>query len=110
MIVLHYIKILIQVKDLAWNEFKINIDNYPTTPSLSFALYRKNYLQNYKIPIINGNLYKELKESYTSGSTDLFVPHSYNVKIYDVKSQYPSSMYKNNFPIGNTFKFSIQVF
>nr|YP_010130189.1 hypothetical protein KQ422_mgp109 [Clavaria fumosa]QPZ51091.1 hypothetical protein [Clavaria fumosa] len=90
-----------------FNLFKINIHKYPTLPSLSLAIYRSNFLfaednlhEKYKIPLIKGNIYNNLKEGYTGGSVDIYKPYGEMVFRYDVNSLYPSVMKDNPMPTG----------
>lgn len=93
-------------------KFKINIHKYPTLSSLAFAIFRLKFLKNVRIPIIIGSIYDDLKQSYTGGSTEMYIPCIDNnilekrkgilddiknkLKIfwYDVNSLYPYSMKK----------------
>jgi DNA polymerase type B, organellar and viral len=46
--------------------FKLNIHDYPTLPSLAFAIFRAVYLKEPAghIPLITGQIYKDIKEAY----------------------------------------------
>lgn len=93
-------QVIEKFNEFIFNKFNLNIHNYPTLPSLTFAIFRSNYLdklhqEGYYIPLIKGEMYDDLKDSYTGGSTDMFVPSSEpNEKVYgyDVNSLYPTSM------------------
>ena len=54
----------------------MNITKYPSLPSLALAIYRSHYLKNHKIPLISGQMYQFLKESYTGGAVDVYKPSS----------------------------------
>lgn len=88
--------ILFQVMEsynkLIFEQFKLNIHDYPTLPSLALAIFRSNYLKNNLIPQINGQIYDDIRNSYFGGHTDLYEPTGENVKIYDVNGLYPSEM------------------
>jgi len=94
--------------DFIFDNFKININKYPTIPSLAFAIYRSKYMPILTIPMISGEIKKQIQLGYTGGSTDMFIP-SLNVlsqtdkKIYayDVNSLYPFVMSKFDMPTGN---------
>jgi DNA polymerase elongation subunit (family B) len=78
----------------------------PTISSLAFKLFRSNYLQELdnnkiKIPTITGKIYDDIKKSYTGGAVDVYKPYGENIKVYDVKSLYPSVMLNNPMPVGN---------
>ena len=86
------------------NLFNINIDKYPTTPSLAFGIFRQNFLGDNQIPIIDGNLYNDLVKAYYGGRCDMFVPfnnHDEKVYAYDVNSLYPFAMKEFKMPVGN---------
>lgn len=85
--------------------FQADINNYPTLSSLAFAIYRMNYIKNFKIPMIGGELYANLRNSYTGGSVDIYKPIGKNINRYDVNSLYPSVMYDFPSPVGNISKF-----
>lgn len=88
-----------------FNKFKLNIHKKFTLPSLTFSIFRSNYLKpleelGFAIPLIDGKIYSDIKKSYTGGSTDMFVPFNpEGTKVYgnDVNSLYPTNMRKNIF-------------
>ena len=81
--------------------FRLDVHKYPTLPSLSFAIYRSEFLESsYQIPLITGEIYKDLKIGYTGGSVDVYKPHGENVYGYDVNSLYPYVMKTFPMPIG----------
>ena len=57
------------------------------------------------IPIINGEIYEDLKVSYTGGSVDVYKSFGNNIKGYDVNSLYPSMMLEKDIPVGNPVQF-----
>ena len=78
------------------------MNNYPTLPSLSFAIFRTHYLLENSVAQISGKIYKDIKESYTGGSTDMYIPQNdTNDKVYgyDVNSLYPYIMKNNLMPV-----------
>jgi hypothetical protein len=75
--------------------------SYTTIPSLAFANFRSKYLNNSKIPLIVGQMFHDLRRSFTGGAVDVYKPYSRKVKRYDVNSLYPSQMKKCPMPIGN---------
>jgi len=54
--------------------FRLDILKYPTLSSLAFAIFRSKFLKDAKIPIIEGELFSQLKESYTGGGVDVYKP------------------------------------
>ena len=101
-------EVIIKFNELFYSQFKINIHNYPTLPSLTFGLFRSNHLPKLEkegiyIPLINGSMYDFLKLSYSGGTMDMIIPQpkidpetGEKKKIYmnDVNSLYPASMGK----------------
>jgi hypothetical protein len=84
-----------------FNKYSINIHKYPTLPSLAFSIWQTHYLKDHKIPIILGEMYDFIKESYTGGHTDVYIPWGFNVLIYDVNSLYPYVMANLPMPVDN---------
>ena len=101
--VLH--QVLIKFKELVFSNWGINIEKYPTTPSLAFAIFRKDYMLENTIPITSGKVFNFIKKSFTGGSTDMFIPYGKDIRCYDVNSLYPFIMKNKAFPVGNIFKF-----
>lgn len=97
-------QILIKFNELIFKNFNINIKRYPTLPSLSFSNFRYNYLEQNQIAQISGKIENDIKNSYTGGSTDMFIPFNEEDEIlyvYDVNSLYPFVMKEFEYPIGS---------
>jgi DNA polymerase elongation subunit (family B) len=99
--------VLYQVmKEFAVNIFhlySLNIINYPTISSLSFAIFRSNFMKEEIIPISNLKDYNFIKESYRGGHVDVYRPFTKKgrkVYCYDINSLYPFVMANNLFPTG----------
>jgi DNA polymerase type B, organellar and viral len=99
-------RVLYQIIDIFYKkifeQFRVDIHNYPTLPSLAFAIFRSNFLDKVinGIPLITGEIYKYIKASYTGGAVDVYKPHGKDVKAYDVNSLYPAQMHSNDMPVG----------
>ena len=97
------------------NEFNINIHSYPTLSSIAFNIYLTKYLPNLSngesktdscIPLITGNIYKDIKNAYHGGHTDVYELYSNEeVHSYDYTSMYPTQMVKHEMPVGKITKF-----
>jgi hypothetical protein len=102
-------QIITKFRKLIINRWSIDIKIYPTVPSLAFAVYITHYLKDNKIPITSGEVFEFIRESFTGGSTEMYIPQSLEpnqlVYSYDVNSLYPDNMLKNKFPIGNIMQF-----
>jgi hypothetical protein len=90
-----------------FNKYSINISNYPTLPSLAFANFRSSEkISSFDIPIINDKeIYSFIKESYTGGRTDVFIPSGKKLYVYDINSLFPFVMRKCDMPVGNPIYF-----
>lgn len=132
-------QVINKFSNLIYNQFNINIHHHPTLPSLSFKIFRTHYYDNpsdfdkninpadlqsldkgdNKIHMLSGSIMKDIKESYTGGSVDMFIPTNidnpfrYIVKTpigptyvlnpiycYDINSLYPYVMKKFPMPVG----------
>lgn len=90
---------------IIWDRYKINVERYPTLPSLSFAIYRAHYLKNAKIPIITDAPYEFIKNAYFGGIVDTYIPKAAKVYSSDVNSLYPSRMQSQDMPVGRYLHF-----
>jgi DNA polymerase type B, organellar and viral len=104
------VKILWEILDnyskIIFENWYVDLMKSPTISSLAFKLFRSNYLpdldkQKITIPTITGKVYEDIKKSYTGGAVDVYKPYGENIKVYDVKSLYPSVMLNNPMPVGN---------
>jgi len=101
-------EILIKFNSLIFGKFNLNINNYPTLPSLSFGIYRTHYMKEDTIPGLTGDIYNFIRDSYTGGSVDMFIPFNNESELiycYDVNSLYPSRMLTEDMPVGNPIYF-----
>lgn len=60
-------QVLSSFSDLIFTNFKANIHKYPTLPGLSLGIYRMKYITENTIPQIAGQIYKDIRKSYTGG-------------------------------------------
>lgn len=96
-------QIITKFNTMIFNLFKINIHKYPTLASLAFAIFRTHFLKNNEIPQLSGQIDKDIRQGYTGGAVDIFVPTNKEgtlVYCYDVNSLYPSVMKDNLMPVG----------
>jgi hypothetical protein len=94
-------QVLSTFNQLIFEKYNLNINNYPTLSSLSFGIYRAHYLKDYKIPLIGGQILKDIREGYFGGHTDVYKTTGENLYVYDVNSLYPYVMSKYPMPVGN---------
>jgi DNA polymerase type B, organellar and viral len=101
-------EIIIKFNNMIFDLFKINIHKYPTLSSLAFAIFRTHFLKKDEIPQLSGQIAKDIRQSYTGGAIDMYIPtNEENTKIYayDVNSLYPAQMENNFMPIGRPIFF-----
>lgn len=84
-----------------FNLEKIDITKLPTISSIAFKIFRANYLNNNKLPIIKGNAHNEMRNAYYGGVVKVFRNEGYNLNYYDITSLYPFAML-NEMPTGNS--------
>jgi len=101
-------QILTKFNNLIYEKWQLNMNNYPTLPSLSFAIFRSHYLKDNSIVQITGKIYDDIKESYTGGAVDMYIPENQSdekVYAYDVNSLYPYVMKENIMPVRDIIYF-----
>jgi hypothetical protein len=94
--------ILDRFNTLIFELYSLNIHRFPSLPSLAFGIYRSKYLKDFKVPLIGGSMFHDLRRSYTGGAVDVYKCHGKNLFTYDVNSLYPYVMMA--YPVG-TIKF-----
>jgi DNA polymerase type B, organellar and viral len=99
-------EILIKFNQIIYEKFNLNAFNYPTLPSLAFAIYRSSFMSDYKIPKIGGKMLYDIRKSYTGGATEMYIPYGKNLYHYDINSLYPTAMKQFKYPMGNYISFS----
>ena len=55
-------QIIQKFNSLIYDSYQLNINNYPTLPSLAFGIYRSNYLKDFKIPLIKGQIFHDIRK------------------------------------------------
>ena len=88
--------------------FGKNVHHYPTLPSLAFAIFRSNFMEENSIPQLSGKIAKDIRSGYTGGAVDMYIPKppkGVKIKGYDVNSLYPSRMRDCDMPVGNPIFF-----
>ena len=96
-------QVMFKYAENIWELYSLNLTQYPTLSSLSFAIFKSNFMKEENIPISNTKDYNFLKDSYRGGHVDVYRPYpkkGRKVYCYDINSLYPSVMAKNVFPVG----------
>ncbi len=82
-------EIMISANKQVHNDYKINIMDATTISGLAMKIYLSRYYRN-NIPQINKpSIYKDLKQAYYGGITEVYRPYGENLFYYDVNSLYP---------------------
>lgn len=103
--VISLFQVINKFSNIIFEEVRIDVLNYPTLPSLALAIYRCCFLKDFDIPILTGNIYNDIKNSYTGGSVDVFIPFGENIHSYDINSLYPYIMKNFLMPVGDPIYF-----
>jgi len=101
-------QILSRFNKLIFEKFRLNITDHPTLPSLAFSIYRSSFYKNEVIHQLSGKIDKDIRQGYTGGSTEMFIPkppQGKKIYAYDINSLYPSVMRDNDIPIGSPIYF-----
>jgi len=92
---------------MIFNLFSVNIHKYPTLPSLALGIFRTNFMKDKNIPKLSGKIAKDIRNGYTGGSCDMYIPKFDNInnpeikmKCFDVNALYPSQMHSQMMPVG----------
>lgn len=101
-------QVIFKFTEMIFDLFGKNVHNYPTLPSLAFAIFRSNFMEENSIPQLSGKISKDIRQGYTGGAVDMYIPYNkkaVKVKGYDVNSLYPSRMRDCDMPVGNPIFF-----
>jgi hypothetical protein len=92
-----------------YNKFKINAHSVLTAPALSMKLFKTHFMPENLIFQINGLIESNIRQSYTGGAVDVYIPHNKEVNkplyYYDMNSLYPTAMAQRPMPIGQPVAF-----
>ena len=101
-------QIVVKFNNMIFEHFNINIHKYPTISSLAFAIFRSSFMESNLIPQLSGQIAKDIRQSYTGGAVDMYIPENTEgstVYVYDVNALYPSTMVEFDMPVGNPILF-----
>lgn len=82
-------EILVAANKRVFKDYNVNIRESITISGLALHIYLKDFYNN-NIPNINKlSIYKDIKEAYYGGITEVYKPRGNNLYYYDVNSLYP---------------------
>lgn len=96
-------QILIKYISQIHKDHKINVVNSISIPSLSSKIYYTDYYKDeYKLPILTGEIESCHRKAFFGGLSDVIKPYANkNIKSYDFVSMYPGIMNEYPFPTGS---------
>lgn len=74
-----------------FRNYDLQMTECSTISRLALSIFLKDYLKDSKLPIIRSNMYKDIKQAYFGGVTEVYRPYGENLYYYNVNSLYPYS-------------------
>ena len=110
-------EILVKFTKLIFNEFNIDIHKVLTLPALSMKIFKTQFMDDNTIYQLHGNVANNIRESYTGGAVDSYIPHNNisnfiesddyeTIYHYDANALYPTIMANKAMPIGKPIAFT----
>jgi hypothetical protein len=101
-------QVISKFNSMIFDQFRLNINNSPTLPSLSFNIFKTHYItkknSKYRIHMLSGEIANNIRKGYTGGAVDMYIPRPQEcnkIYAYDVNSLYPYVMSNFKLPVGN---------
>ena len=107
-------EVIVKFNELIFKEFKVNIHNSLTLPSLAMRIYKVHFMPANSIFQIDSEIEQAIRQSYSGGAVDVYIPHNRKGPIskqltklfyYDVNSLYPTVMANMPMPFGKPIAF-----
>ncbi|XP_059067855.1 DNA polymerase-like [Cryptomeria japonica] len=86
--------VMLKAQDIYWNQYKVDIENCLTFPTLAMTIFRTNYYNpiSWPIHIPSRNEDTFIRCGYYGRHADTYKPYGENLYYYDVNSLYPYVM------------------
>lgn len=82
-------EVVVKANKQVFLDYKVNMIDSVTISGLAVKIFLKEFYKG-NIPIINkSSIYKDIKQSYYGGITEVYKPYGENLYLYDVNSLYP---------------------
>lgn len=109
-------QVLTKFNEFIFTLFSINAHSALTLPALSMRIFKAVFMPDNTVYQISGEVEQAIRESYTGGAVDVYVPHNKigtfslskvcrKIFAYDVNSLYPAIMASGHIPIGKPIAF-----
>ena len=107
-------EVLSKFNELVFKEFKVNVHNSLTLPSLAARIFKTHFIPKDTIYQLHGKVEHFIRKSYSGGAVDVYIPHNkisvwlneYNTLFgYDVNALYPTVMAQKLMPVGKPIAF-----
>jgi hypothetical protein len=69
-------ELLVKFSELIFTNFEVDIHKVLTLPSLAMKIYKIHYMPKDSIYQLLGNVGAAIRESYTGGAVDVYIPHN----------------------------------
>lgn len=76
-------EILVRFNELIFNNFKFNIHDAITLPSLAMKIFKSSYMPKDTIYQILGRVEADIREAYTGGAVDVYIPHNKHYELHN---------------------------
>jgi hypothetical protein len=93
-------QVITEFSDNIFKLEKLNITKILSISSLTFKIFKANYLNDFKLPLIKSIHHDRMRDAFYGGHVDVYTPIGNNIYYYDVNSLYPFVMANNDYPIG----------
>lgn len=104
-------QVLTKFNEYIFEHFSLNVHNTLTLPALAMRIFKSSFMPDNTLFQISGDVEKAIRESYSGGSVDVFIPHNKigtwslskiwrKLYYYDVNGLYPFIMATKLLPIG----------
>ena len=85
------LKVMDTFNKYVFMKYDIQMTDCLTISRLAMNIFLRHYLKDSRLPIIKSNIYKDIKNAYYGGITEVYKPYADESFYYDVNSLYPYS-------------------